>query len=281
MIKFFHRVKSSAFIAFIIIIVNLLSYFGNLRITLTNTLSQIGITNSTLSDVILILGFGIILMIFLFVIDIILERFFQTRLISLSYKTEPPVTFSSDASGERIHDFQILRAHAKKSIFVMGIGLTYFSADYSLLEDLLNKNIFIRVLMINPDIIFQTLSAKKYQDIGITSILFDDYFLRRGYSSEIRTSLNRLISFIEERKKMQGRLGRIELRVYPYFIPLNFTIADEKFDGEILLELPLPFSNHRIRLNFTDKSHGRTYTKIVADTEILWHKSTHILDDFN
>lgn len=167
MINFFQRAKNSALIASVIIIVNLWSYFADLRTTLTRALGLIGITNPTISDVVLILGGGILLILALFIVDFILERFFQTQLIS--YKTEPLVTFSSDASGERIHDFQCLRVHAKKSIFVMGIGMTNFSVDYSLLEELLNKNISVRLLMIDPTIVVPTLSGKNYQVLMLAS----------------------------------------------------------------------------------------------------------------
>ena len=279
MLSFFRRIKNSAFLITISTVVTFISYFSGLHTSLTEFLGKLGITNLTLIDIILLILILIILFIIVFLIDIIFKTYFNVDFIS--YETEPHVTFSSDASGERIHDYQKLRANAKQSIFVMGVGMTYFSADYSLLEKLLEKKISVRLLMMDPNILIQNSSDEGLPDfnICITEQHFNDYFLRRGFSSDIRSSFERLVWFIENRKSLKHKSGRIELRVYPYFIPLNYTIADESYEGEVIYELVIPFSDHRIRLNFNKKDHSNIFNSIIHDVEKLWDRSHIIISD--
>jgi len=169
-----------------------------------------------------------------------------------------------DASGERIQAFRELRSRAKKSILVMGIGLTYFSADLSFLESLLERDLTVRLLMIDPDIVSK---------IFIKQELFDEYFNRRGYSEEVRSSLNRLIDFIQRRKK-QAKKGKIFLKKYSYFIPMNVTIVDEKHkNGQMLIEFCLPFSEWRLSSFFSLSQHKEFFETISNRVEELWNKS--------
>jgi len=121
-----------------------------------------------------------------------------------------------------------LRSDAKDSMVVMGIGMTYFSSDFSYLKTLLAKDLKVRLLMIDPEIISQpNQEPNEDYSIIIKSNLFDDYFNRQEYSADIRLSFSRLRTFILERKKIQNKKGIVFLEKYPCFIPMNVTIIDE------------------------------------------------------
>lgn len=184
-----------------------------------------------------------------------------------------------DASGERIRAFRELRSRAKNSMLVMGIGMTYFSADLSYLKSLLERGLTVRLLMIDPDIISTTPSDKS--SYFIKEELFDNYFEREGYSKEVRISLSRLKNFIQKRKNQRKKMkGKVILKKYPYFIPMNVTIIDERDEnGQMLIELCLPFSDWRVSTLLSSSQHKKFFETINNSVEELWNRSVTVIAD--
>ena len=184
-----------------------------------------------------------------------------------------------DASAERIGAFRDLRSKAKNSMLVMGVGMTFFSSDLNYLNNLLERGLIVKLLMINPDIISSTPNDKS--SYFIKSKLFEDYFERQGYSTDVRTSLNRLTDFIEKRKELKTReKGKVILKKYSYFIPLNVTIIDEKTEkGQILIEWCLPFSDWRLNSFLSSQQHKEFFEIINNSIERLWKGSEMVIAD--
>ena len=101
---------------------------------------------------------------------------------------------------------------------------------------------------------------------------FSAFFLRTGYGSDIRTSLARLKELVAEATS-PGVLGSVELRIYPYFLPMNFTAVDESGDGRILLEYCLPFSDQRLRMLLSKQRDGDLFLGVMENCERLWGMS--------
>lgn len=186
------------------------------------------------------------------------------------------ITSNYKQSGNRIIDFQSLREKATKSIIIMGVGMTKISSeDLYILEEQLNKGLTIRLLMLNPQV-FEGLDAK-HPNIGEDYL--DRYFLRNGYSKEVKVSYDRLVSFINERKRLRVKRGKVELRTYNDFAPINLTAIDENEQGELIVEFCFPFSSYRIRIH-AEKSKDNDLHAISIDCiENLWRNGNREVDD--
>ena len=184
-----------------------------------------------------------------------------------------------DASGERIRAFRDLRSRAKNSMLVMGVGMTFFSSDLNYLKKLLERGLIVRVLMINPDVIYSTHNDRS--SYFIKAELFDDYFDRQKYSTEVRISLDRLTNFIKKRKELKTRKkGKVIFKKYSYFIPLNVTAIDEKTEkGQILIEWCLPFSDWRLSSFLSSHQHKGLFEIICNSIEALWKKGEMVIRD--
>jgi len=188
------------------------------------------------------------------------------------------VTLEPDGAGTRIDDFRSLRAKAQSSLYVMGIGMTLFSSDVTLMRTLLKKSLSIRFLMIDPDVIVRSKTKRIRKDLGSVSItekLFSAFFSRTGYASDIQTSLSRLKERVAEAATSE-HTGSIELRIYPYFLPMNFTAIDESESGIILVEFCLPFSDQRLRVLFSKQRNKEMFGAIIDNCEKLWKMSTRV-----
>ena len=169
-------------------------------------------------------------------------------------------------------------------MLIMGIGLTFLSNDLRYMKVLLEEDLTIRLLMIDPDIIVSTSSFNPNNNpsVVIESSLFDSYFDRRGYSQDIRTSYKRLVVFILGRKKIENKKGRISLRMYPYFVPINVTMVDESIRnkrGRMLIEWCLPFSDWRMSTRLSHSQDKSFFEVISGNIEELWGKSKTVIDD--
>jgi len=189
-----------------------------------------------------------------------------------------------DPSGERIREFQELRAQARSSMLVMGIGMTYFSQDLQLLKQLLDENLVVRLLMIDPDVIVESVdSSNPTKTTRIRASFFDRYFDRNGYSTDVRTSFSRLVGFIETRKGQLHKKGRVHLKKYPYRIPMNITIIDEtavNHAGRMLMEWCLPFSTWRLSTRLSrDHDEKKMFDIVQKNLEELWHISKTAAND--
>ncbi len=190
----------------------------------------------------------------------------------------PIVTLEPDGAGTRIDDFRSLRAQAQQSLYVMGVGMTLFSSDVTLMRTLLKRRLSVRLLMIDPNVIARSQNRSVRQNsisVSVTEELFSAFFSRTGYGSDIRTSLSRLKERVAEVGALEGA-GSIELRVYPYFLPMNFTAIDESGSGKILIEFCLPFSDQRLRMLFSGQRDKKVFDSIMENCEELWEKSTPV-----
>ncbi len=188
-----------------------------------------------------------------------------------------------DATGERIGEFQKLRSDAKNSVLIMGIGMTFLSKDLRYMKVLLEKDLTIRLLMVDPDIVrTPSLNPDNKPSITIEPSLFDSYFDRGEYSKDIRSSFTRLVDFILDRKKIENKKGRIYLRKYPYFVPINVTMVDESIKnkrGRMLIEWCLPFSDWRMSTRLSRSQDKSFFEVISGNIEELWGKSKKVIDD--
>ena len=280
----FNRLTRNAFLLFVIIIVNLMSYFSDLKTIIENFIRNCGVTNQTLLDAFVIFAISVCVLVLYFIFSTIKREITKRKLII--HQIETPITFSPGGSGERITDFQNLRASAKESIIVMGVGMTYFSSDLSLLDKLIERQLNVRLLMMNPNVIGPESTDEESEFIcnmksnfHISNDYFDEFFSRKNYFTDIRSSYERLVNFIEQRITDSVRKGKVELRTYPYLIPMNITAADENKGGSLLLEFCLPFTDHRVRLNLSKKLGYEIYKLVVDDINKLWRKSQHVVDD--
>ncbi len=274
-------IANSAIIAFLGAIAIALDLLPSLRSLMEPLFKRVGISNDTVADIVLAIIVGLFLFILSFIINLVIER--QHKQLLIAYHGSLATIISSGSSGDRIRDFQLLRSQAHDSILVMGIGMTYFSTDRSYLKALLDKGLSIRLLMINPDIIVQNISSCKTKySIVIEQKLFDSVFIRPGYTTDVRTSFERLCQFIEDRKSDKVRKGRIELRTYPYLILMNVTMIDEhieKRDGQMLIEVCPPFSDNRMRIRVSESSDKKMFHILLRAVEELWGKSDVITSD--
>lgn len=269
--------KNQTFI-FSIGIATLLSYLTNVRELFATWLARIGIDNPVAVELLFpIAACGL----FAFLLTLA-RRVFSQSVTLLNYHDNVGITFCGGGSGERIHEFQTLRSKARKSIFVMGVGMTYFSSDILMLKALLDKGISVRLLMVDPEIVvsWDGETMVKNTSAAIDPSLFDEYFQRSCYTSDIASSLARLQSFIATRKRNTDRKGRIELRVYRLFIPINFTIIDERDEGEMLFETIMPFSENRMRARILQKRQRAIFDGILGSCEYLWQMSSEVDRDF-
>lgn len=204
----------------------------------------------------------------------IVFSYFARKKFRSSIKVDTTVVLAEDASGERIEDFRKLRHRAKESIIVMGIGMTNFSKDHSLLEKLLKKGVHVKLLIMNPDVI------KKHECEHICGFKFCDkdfdiYHDIEGYTSDVQTSYNRIIDFIQN--KFKAYADKIELRKYSYYFPMNFTIIDvDNKKGKMIYENLLPFSQNRIRINISRKDSKELYDTIILSYQKMWDKSEEV-----
>jgi hypothetical protein len=189
-----------------------------------------------------------------------------------------------DGTGIRTTDFEELRSEASESMLVMGVGMTLFSRELRYLEKLLERDLTIKLLMFDPDILYRNdASIEANQPFGIKEGLFDDYFDRPGYSTDVRTSCARLMGFIEKRKKDNKRKGRISLRKYQCLVPMNVTMIDEnseKGQGKMLIEWCLPFSDCRMFSRLSLANDEDMFRIIKESIEDLWRRSIEVSDDF-
>ena len=260
---------------------SILSYF-DIRNGVQQALNLVGIESNLVASIVTFGVVPLVLIVLLSIIGYLIDRRYRKKLRIYSSSVESVLW--QDAAGERIKEFQELRSDAKDSMLVMGIGMTFFSSDLSYLKTLLEKDLKVRLLMINPEIISRP-SQELNEDYStiIKSNLFDDYFDRQEYSADIRSSFNRLRTFILERKKIQNKKGIISLKKYPYFIPMNVTIIDEKSDkkdsGRMLIEWCLPFSDWRISSSLSSSQHKEFFKIINKNIQKLWDESDMVIGE--
>lgn len=264
------------------VIASTLSYFTGLRTFMQGVCNSIGIHPNWAIE---LLTFCILLLLIVVAASIsgyLIDKHYRRSLRIYGRSVESVLW--GDATGERIGEFQKLRSDAKNSMLIMGIGMTFLSKDLRYMKALLEKDLTIRLLMIDPDIVVPTSSFNPNNNpsIMIEPSLFDSYFDRREYSKDIRASFNRLVDFILDRKKIENKKGKISLRKYPYFVPINVTMVDESIKnkrGRMLIEWCLPFSDWRMSTRLSRSQDKSFFEVISGNIEELWGKSKTVIDD--
>lgn len=276
---------NNPWIIVLVFLATILSYFTGFRNSVEQLLNAVGIDSRLVIDIVTFAVSLLVLVALLLIAGYFIDRRYRKRLRIYTDSVESVLW--QDASGERISEFQKLRSNAKNSILVMGIGLTFFSKDLSYLERLLAEGLMIRMLMIDPDIISQTRRTPKrgyVHSFTIEPSLFDDYFARPGYDTDIRTSFNTLKEFVSKRKKVENKRGQVYLKKYRYFIPMNVTIIDESNkngQGQMLLEWCPPFSDWRMGSRLSRSDHRDFFEIVSKKMEELWDRSEMVIDDSN
>ena len=279
----FRWLANNPWIIILAFLASILSYFTGFRTYMEQCLSSAGIESRLVIDTVTFAVSLLALVVLLSIVGYFIERRYRKRLRIYTGSVESVLW--QDASGERISEFQRLRSDAENSTLVMGIGLTFFSRDLSYLETLLARGLIVRILMIDPDIICQARRARKrnhVHSITIESGLFNDYFVRQGYDTDIRTSFNTLKGFVLKRKKIKNKRGQVSFKKYPYFIPMNVTIIDESNKngrGRMLLEWCLPFSDWRMSSRLSRSEHREFFEVVNKKMEELWNRSEMVVDD--
>ena len=264
------------------VVASTLSYFTGLRAFMQGVCNSIGIYPNWAIE---LLTFCILLLLIVVAASIsgyLIDKHYRRGLRIYGRSVESVLW--GDATGERIGEFQRLRSDAKNSMLIMGIGMTFLSKDLRYMKSLLDEDLTIRLLMIDPGIIVSTPSFNPNNNpsVMIESSLFDSYFDRRGYSQDIRTSFKRLVDFILDRKRIENKKGRISLRMYPYFVPINVTMVDESIKnkrGCMLIEWCLPFSDWRMSTRLSRSQDKSFFEVISGNIEELWVKSKTVIDD--
>lgn len=278
---FFQQLAENPYIIVIATLASLLSYFTVLYSGVEWVCNLAGIYAKWIIDIV---TFCTLLLVFVAsssIIKYFTSRQRRKRLRIYGHSTKS--TLWQDPTGERIREFQELRTDAKNSILVMGIGLTFFSQDLNYLKTLLEKNLTVRILMMDPDVISQIYDASmdKYPVI-VKSDFFNEYFERQGYNLDVIPSFSRLKAFILERKKIKNKKGHVSFKKYPYFLPLNVTMIDEgdrSGEGRMLIEWCIPFSNWRISGKLSQSQHREFFEILTKSIEELWNRSELVVDD--
>ncbi|MHA2245390.1 MAG: hypothetical protein ACXADY_10530 [Candidatus Hodarchaeales archaeon] len=275
-------VVNNSVILLICMIISFLSYFTPVRTYFTNLLTDVGVDNPVLKEILVIAIFALIIIIIYFILGWILGLIFEEK-GKYYFESTVNISCSSDALGMRISDFEELRSKAKKSILIMGIGCTFLSKQLSILSKQLDKNISIRLLMIEPEIITSSSNKTlKDRNVIIKDKFIEDYFKTSGYPQDIKTSYNRLYNYIMSRKNIKYRKGEIKLSTYSSLISLNLTAIDEqdKFtNSELIVEFVLPFSDKRIRMKISEKDQPELHGHCLHSIEELWNQSNLIISD--
>lgn len=263
------------------VLASTLSYFTGLRTFMQGVCNSIGIYPNWAIE---LLTFCILLILMVLVASIsgyLIDKHYRRSLRIYGRSVESVLW--GDATGQRIDEFQKLRSDAKNSMLIMGIGMTFLSKDLRYMKALLEKDLTIRLLMVDPDIVLSpSLNPDNKSSIMIEPILFDSYFDRGEYSKDIRSSFTRLVDFISDRKKIENKKGRICLRKYPYFVPINVTMVDESIEnkrGRMLIEWCLPFSDWRMSTRLSRSQDKSFFEVIGSNIEELWGKSKTVIDD--
>lgn len=178
-------------------------------------------------------------------------------------------------TGLRLTDYEEIRKESKKSILIMGIGMTNISQNESFLLEQLNRNIKIRILMINPEVV----NNVQQDQLGfyITTQKFNDFFGRLGYSQESKASFYRLKNFVTNYNNQRSKNGSIEMRVYSSFYPINLTVRDEnETDAKLVVEFCFPMTTNRFRFVVRKDNEEDLFSIAMKSIEEIWLRSTPI-----
>lgn len=175
-------------------------------------------------------------------------------------------------TGMRLTDYEDIRKDSKKTILIMGVGMTNISQNESYLQEQLDRNINIRLLMLNPEVVNNT--NKTELGFLITTQKYNDFFARTGYSQESKTSFSRLKNFVANYNNQKNKKGTIEMRVYSSIYPINLTVRDENEpDAELVFEFCFPMTTNRFRFIVKKDNPNNLFSISMKSIEEIWQKA--------
>ncbi len=180
------------------------------------------------------------------------------------------VAFANSGHGQRIADYQRLRDEAVASVLIMGIGLTVISQyDREVIRHSVERGLKVRLLMLDPSVVVPTIESAAAGPLAVSHAEFDAFYDRYDYGHSIVRSMKELLGFISN---LRGVPGRIELRTYAHWTPMNFTAIDEQTPGaRAILEFCMPFSQDRVRISLgTSGNRSDLLERCIATAERLW-----------
>lgn len=271
------KTLSNVISAIIILVCTLASFFTELKNVFVGFVNKsFKISNQVFAETI---AFIIILLIFIAIYMIIV--FIRKKYFILRQQTLH-MAIDADSRGRRISDFQSLRENARNEVLVMGVGMSNVSTDTNNMIKLLNRNVNIKLLLVSPDIIIDDNGEvpKTIENIVLTNTAFSEYFNKTNHKAVVKKSIENFSTLISARKQLRqsniqngnhSPIGSVELRVYPYFVPMNVTISDMHTPhSELIAEFCIPFTNNRFR---TKLKNGETKKIIEEQISTLWNKS--------
>lgn len=196
------------------------------------------------------------------------------------------IAIDNAGRSNRIGDFQLLRESANEDILIMGIGMSVVSEDDSITE-LLKKGKNVKFLIMDPDVLIKPAEPdlnRLSEQFGKSGILIDnqkfsDFYSKADYQGIITASLQKLKKFVDDQnnrfanrdKEKPWREGKIIIKKYSFYVPMNVTICDMgTSDSKLVAEFCLPFSTQRIR---TKLSEGEIKSLIETQINQLWKKA--------
>ena len=278
----FRWIAGNPVVLVLAIVASVLSYFTGLRSHLQGFCLSIGIHPEWATE---LLTFCILLLLAILAASVagyLMDKHYRRSLRIYGRSIESVLW--ADAAGERIREFQRLRSDAKNSTLIMGIGMTFLAKDLRYMRALLERDLTVRLLMIDPSTTVSTLSPNPDNNpsLMVESGFLDSFFDRSEYAKDIRSSFERLVQFIMDRKRIDNKRGRISLRIYPWFVPMNVTMIDETAEnkrGRMLVEWCLPFSDWRMSSRLSRSQDKAFFEVICSNVEELWRKSQTVTDD--
>jgi hypothetical protein len=145
---------------------------------------------------------------------------------------------------QRVAFYKALRASARKTIFIFGIGMRRIASDLDSLASQLNDGIHIRVMCLDSTFVREQGVQKIYNSFFSEDLREDGV---NSYLDQADRSIARLVEFIRKPDTRRAP-GKIELRAYAFFPTTNMTCIDEYTSyGRMVFELAT-HGNMRITL---------------------------------
>jgi len=214
----------------------------------------------------------LLVVLIVFVLTTIILSIFLIRLKLKKYLYIQPST-----DNKRIYAIKKLDNNANKTIYIMGIGLSNVTSTLDDIEKALEiKDMHIIILTIDSKITYEA-NTYLVPSIG-GNIIFSEY-IYKTYNVKLpfdhNNQINRIENFINGRKDKRRGLatdgaslnGKIELRKYSSFLPMNITIADKDDENSmVIIEYIIPFDaeGNRIRLEINKRDYNSGELKKVA-----------------
>jgi hypothetical protein len=164
--------------------------------------------------------------------------------------------------------YRDLRNRAKKSIFIMGAGLSQVSVDRDTLTAQLRKGVNIRILGIDSEYSSTELHKDTIDSFFSSAILSAT---NTSFSKRASDASQAIVSFVSDLREMNLK-GTFEYRVFKFIPTTNLTVIDENEKyGSMVYEHILP-GNRRVLFHDVTASKF-AFKKLLPDHEEYWRLS--------